>query len=186
MNNLIRQFFSPYINMVKTDFRPLEYIEVEEDKPLIVDLKNGFIFKTRLQIADNFIKFNTSKNLILQNLERLNELKDDSLMIDVSKIECFKTLIRLLYEISKQEYKGFFKKWKYYKYLNKYLLENIDILLDIFDKVLTYNSELKKKLENLLNFDIFKNNTSDLTASGASLQDLIRTDPITGERYFEH
>ena len=186
MANLIKELLSPYYGIQKVNFRPLTYIEVEQDKLLIIKLNDKYIFKTKLQIADNFIKFNTSKNLILENLNRLNELNDNNTSIDIAKIVCFKTLIRLLYEISKQEYKGFFKKRKYHKFLNKYLFENTEILIDIFSKVLAYNSELKKKLENLLNFDIFKNNASEMTAGGIPLRDLIEINPETGEKSFKH
>ena len=129
--NLIQNILSPYSNMIKTDFRPLEYIEVKQDKPLIVKLNERWIFKCSLQNINNFIKFNTSKNLILNQLNKLNEMNSNDLSVSSAKVISFKLIIRLLYEISKQEYKGFFKKRKYFKFLNKYFFDNLDILTDL-------------------------------------------------------
>ena len=169
---------------VNVDFKPMTYLEIEQDKPLLIKLDDSNVFETRLMIAGDFIKFNTSKNIILDRLEKLNESKSDSFVISASKVECFRLIVDLLYEISKP--KGYFKKRRYYRYLHKKLMNDISFLMDIFDKVLRYNTELKKKAENLLSFDIFSENGSEETAGGQLLADLIKTDPKTGEKYFEH
>jgi hypothetical protein len=184
--NIISNIFSPYFGMQKIDFRPLTYIEVEQGKELIVRLDDKYAFKTKLQIADNFIKFNTSKDIILKQLDRLNELKSDDRKVYEAKIQCYKVLIRLLYEISKDNYKGFFAKRKYYKYLNKLFLNDIKLMTNVFQSVLDYNTDLKKKLKKLQNTKIFKSSVSDMTTGGQSLQDLIEIDPNTGEKRFKH
>lgn len=171
--------------MIKADFRPLEYIEVEQNKPLVIKLNDRFIFKTHLQRADLFINFNTNKNIILEELDKLNEMDGNDLTVQVAKIACFQKLIHLLYGISFEFY-GYFKRKKYYKFLNKYLIENTDILMDVLKKVLLFNSDLKKKLQEVQNIDIFKGSVSDMTAGGQSLKDLIVVDPNTGEKHFKH
>ncbi|KKK95415.1 hypothetical protein LCGC14_2673030 [marine sediment metagenome] len=186
MFNLIRQLLSPYLNMQKVDFRPLEYIEVEQGKPLIIKLNDKFIFKAELQIAENFIKFNTSKNIMFDNLDKLNKINDDSLEVNIAKVSCYNVLIKLLYEISKNNYDGFFKRRKYYKFLSKLFLKDIVLMINVFTKVLAYNSDLKKKLEDLRNIKIFSSDASELTAGGQPLQDLIEVDPSTGEKRFKH
>ncbi len=186
MLDLVRQLLSPYATMQKVDFKPLQYIEVEQGKPLIIKLNEKFIFRTELQIAKNFIKFNTSKNILIDQLDKLNKIDDSSFIVSSAKVICFKTLIRLLFEISKQQYPGFFKRRKYFKFLNKLFLTDIEFMINVLQKVLDYNSDLKKKLENLQNTEIFKNASSDMTAGGVPLQDLIEIDPDTGEKHFKH
>ncbi len=142
------------------------------------------MFRCELQSIDDFLLFNESKTIIFKNLETLND-KGEHKIISESKITLFKMLIKVLYEISKREYRGFIAKYKYFKFLNKFLFDNIEILYEITDKVLRYNSRLKKKALNLLNFQIFQTE-SLMTAGGQQLSDLLRTDPKTGEKYLEH
>jgi len=184
--NLIQNILSPYFNAVKVDFKPLEYIEVKQDKPLIIKLTDKYFFKCCLQSPDDFINFNASKNIVLNQLEKLNDLKSNDIQVSRAKVLSFRLIIRLLFEISKKEYKGFFAKRKYYKFLNKYLFDNIEILIKIFDTVLRYNVTLKKKLQNLLNFQIFGEDASETTVGGVPLKDLIVTDPVTGKKHFKH
>lgn len=172
--------------MIKVDFKPLEYIEVKHGKPLIIKLNDKWMMRTELQIADNFLKFNTSKNIILDNLDRLNNIKNDSKTMSLAKILCYKQLIRLLYEISKNNYKGFFKRRKYYKFLMKFFMADVEMLINAFQKILDYNTELKKKLQNLRSTELFRKGVLDTTVGGQSLQDLIIVDPVTGEKRFKH
>lgn len=171
-------------NMHKVEFQPLTYIEVEQDKPLVIKLDDTHFFKCNLQKAMNFILFNSHKNVILERRKTLDEIGETNPAIDYAKIQCDKALIAMLYRISKP--KGFFKSRKWFIYLNKLFMDNIVLMKSVFQQVLDYNSSIKKKALNLLNTDIFKGNVSDLTAGGKSLSDLVRTDPKTGEKYFEH
>jgi hypothetical protein len=142
------------------------------------------MFTTRLQKASNFITFNDNKNMILNQLNKLNELQTNDLMVQRAKIECYKSLIILLYEISAPD--GYFKCRKWYKYLYKKFINDVPLMIGVFKKVLEYNSGLKKKALNLLSFEIFKGNVSEMTTGGQLLSDLIRVNPETGEKYFIH
>lgn len=175
-----------YSNMVKIDFKPLEYIEVKEDKPLIIKLNEKYMFKCNLSNISNFIKFCGSKDIILDNIDRLNKMNDNSKVIGYSKILHFKLLINLLYEISKNTYKTRFGKFMYKRFLDKYLFDNLNVLFDIMEKLINHQTMLKKKQEFIRNIDIFNNVYSDLTIGGLPLKDLIKVDPITGEKSFIH
>jgi len=182
----LKYLFSPYFNTVKVDFKPLEYIEVETGKPLLIKLNDKYIFKTNLQKAMNLIKFNTSKNIILSTITLLNDSDDFKAEMGQLQMNNYQLLIRLLFEISKENHKGYFAKKKYYKFLNKFLLDDIELLLNIFKKVLIYNSDLKKKALKVQNMDIFKGTVLDTTTGGQSLSALIKTDQKTGEKSFIH
>ncbi len=184
LKNIFKTYSDIYSDKVKVDFRPMEYIEIKMNKPLIIKLNEKYVFLCKLSTAEELIKFNDSKNLILDNLERLNNIKTDSMTLKYSKVLHFKLLIRLLYEISKNNYKGRFAKWKYRRFFDKYLLNNIPILIEIFKNVLNYETQLKKKQEFIRNLDIFNNVYSDMTIGGISLKELIKVDPETGEKYF--
>ena len=184
ITEFIKTILSPYSDKVKTDFKPLEYIEVMRSKPLIIKLSEKYMFKCELQSINDFLLFNESKTIIFKNLETLND-KGEHLVISQSKIVLFKMLIKVLFEISKREYNGVIAKYRYFKFLNKYLFDNIEVLYDITDKVLRYNSRLKKKALNLLNFQIFQSE-SLMTAGGQQLSDLLKTDPVTGEKSLKH
>lgn len=170
--------------MQKVEFQPLTYIEVEQNKPLNIKLDDKHIFKCNLQIAKNFVLFNSNKNVILNRLEKLNELDSTEYAVNFAKVECFKVLISMLYDISKP--KGYYAKRKWYKYLSKLFLDDIELMMSVFEKVLSYNSTLKKKALSLQSFEIFQNNASDMTVGGVPLKDLIIVDHITGEKSFKH
>jgi hypothetical protein len=173
-----------FTKMQKTKFKPLTYIECIQDKPLNIKLDEEHFFETNLQIASNFINFNTNKNIVMGRLEELNKLKETNDAIDAMKVECYSALIDLLYDISKPEKED--EQKIYFKYLHKLFMSNLGLMTDVFTKVLEYNSRLKKKLENLRTLEVFPKSVSDTTAGGVSLSELIREDPKTGEKYFVH
>lgn len=184
VKDIIKLLISPYSDKVKVDFRPLEYIEVIRKKPLIKKLSDKYYFKCELKSINDFLLFNSSKTMIFKNINLFNEAVQDN-EVYRSKITLFKMLIKLLYEISKKEYNGFIAKYKYYKFLNKYLFNNIEILYEIVDNVLCYNTRLKKKALEIQNFDIFQN-VSLTTVGGQLLSDLVKIDQETGKKYLKH
>ena len=177
----------------KVDFKPLTYIEVENNTPLNIKLDDTHFFKCHLQVANDYISFNSNKNIIIEQFTKLNELDSNEDIVQAAKVENLKALIYLLYKISIPEQEEKEKEKKYIKrcglwleYLNKLFMKDIVLLYSVFDKVLEYNSSLKKKAQNLLDFEIFTNNASEMTAGGVPLKDLIVVDPITGEKSFKH
>lgn len=184
ISDILKLLASPYSDKIKVDFRPLEYIEVQRDKPLIIKLNEKYLFRCELKSINDFLLFNDSKTMILKNLELLNS-QGNSDVINRSKVTLFKMLIKILYEISKREYKGFIQKYKYYKFLNKFFFDDLETMYKVTDAVLRYNSRLKKKALEIQNFDIFQN-VSLTTAGGQQLSDLLRTDPKTGKKYLIH
>lgn len=177
---------SIYDEMIKTTERPLEYIEITENKPLIVKLNDKWYFKSHLHKANHFIKFTTMKNLVFNNLEKINETETDDKNIKFvcnMKIFYFKLLINLLYDISKDEYPKY-KQKAYKKFLDVFLLDDIEKLFEIVKIVIDYNTKLKKKQKFLTNINIFENSACEgPTYGGVSLNDLIRTDE-QGNPYF--
>jgi len=180
----IKSYFRVYSAIPVVSYKPLEYLEVKQDKPFIKPLTNGWIFICKLQTIGDFISFNESKNMILSEIERLNNVEKIDLLTRTAKIINYKLLIELLYQLSKKQY-GFFKRIRYRKYLHKYLFNNFNIFLDIFKELLRFNTGLKKKQESIQKHAIFPKNVS-LTFGGQHLEDLIRINPETGEKYFIH
>lgn len=171
-------------HMQKVVAKPLTYIEVEQNEPLNIKLDDKHMYTCKLQIAQNFIIFNSNKNIIMERLDRLNELKSTDNKVIIAKVLCYKMLNQLLFQISKP--KGIINTIKWYRYLHKLFINDIDLMISVFKKVLEYNSDLKKKALNLQSFEIFQNNASDMTAGGVPLKDLIIVDPITGAKSFKH
>ena len=181
--NILKSNLDQYSNMVKTDIRPLEYIEIKKDKPLIIKLNKKYMFKCGINSISEFIAFNDSKNIIFKKLDELNSMENNK-YTQITKIIYYRMLIDLLYEISKSNYKGRIRKYYYKKFMVKYLLDNYEAMLEILKNVLNFNSMLKKKQQYIQSIDIYNNVYSDLSIGGLSLRELIRVDPKTGEKYF--
>ncbi len=180
---ILKILAQPYSDKVKRDFRPLEYIEVKQDKPLIIKLNDKYSFECKLSSVNHMVLFDANMKTITNNIDMLNKM-DNSIEVNVSKINCFKLIIDILYEISKNKYEGYFAKRKYLKFLYTYLMDNVNILLDIIQKLYDYNTMLKKKLEKIQNIDILQNASLE-TGFDAYLKTLIRVD-AQGNKYFIH
>jgi len=195
MINIIRFFFQYlkqrqdiYSDKIQRDFQPLEYIEIKQKKKLIIKLNDDWAFSCNLDNFYDFIKFNAVKTQAIGSIEKLNDL-DDSANVTGLKIANYRLLITMLYEISKNHFIHKYPKTtnkvreKYRAFLEEYLIDQNN-MVQVFTKVLRYNTELKKKLQVLMNFQIF-NSDASMTIGGRQLSDYIKIDPQTGEKSFD-
>ena len=131
----------------KVNFRPLEYIEVLQGKPINIEIEKGLILCFNLSVVKDFIYFNENYKLLFKQIEYLN---NNPALPNVGKIKIayFIKLIELLFNLIKKDY-GYFKGRNILKRLKFVLLNDIEKLINVYDTLLKYNSELKKKLFNL-------------------------------------
>lgn len=126
---------------------PLTYIEVEKNKPLIIKLTEEWNFVSYLQKAVNFALIIDRKDFLLRNIEycvtKESKTDEERSQKDIQLITALNLLISILYEVSRQEYKD--KEEEYRKFIQEYFIENTDILFDVWQKVLDYNTKLEKK-----------------------------------------
>jgi hypothetical protein len=159
--------------MVKIDFKPLEYIEVLQGKPLTLEPDGLFAFTVNLQSIENFLKFNATYKTLLTYIDSLKGSKDKQGM--ALKIQLFSKLIDLVADMA-----GCTRRQR--KKMRRYYLANIDAFLDTFKIILEYNAKVKKKLEALQSFDIWGSDAFP-TLGGISLSSFVRHTE-KGEMYF--
>lgn len=164
--------------LLKVDYRPLEYIEVQQGKPLNVLIEPGLVLTFHLQTIKDFIYFNENYKILFNLIERVNDMAIPNK--DQVKIAYFIKLIELLFDMVKSQY-GFFARRRLLKRMKLILLNDITRLIDIYDNILRYNSEVKKKLSRLQSFDIWGGNAS-WTIGGRPLSAFTRTNE-KGEKY---
>ena len=162
---------------VKVDLKPLEFVEVLEGKPLTLDIK-GIKVQFNLWSVKDFLKFNKEYKTIFHYIDVANTLQGD--IVDKLKVKYFISLIDLIYKHTKNQFKYFDRK-KYKKNLKFIFMNDIALLINTYDSILKYNSDIKKKLQALANFDIFQSSAS-LTIGGECLSNYIQTD-TTGKKF---
>ena len=165
--------------MFKVDFRPLEYIEVLEKKPLNIKI-GRYIIKFDLETIKNFLYFNTNTKQILKNIDDLNKLNVNTLKTNTLKIINFRALIHIIYNLTKQQF-NFLSRIKYKFYIFRYLMGDTTILLEVVTKIFEYNTSLKKKLENLRNFNIWQTNAFQINGEDSYLNYIRMTE--SGQKY---
>jgi hypothetical protein len=132
----------------------MNYLNVLYKVPYVKKLENWTI-KIDLQVTKNFIRFESKRAYCFGMLEKINQM-NAGVKTDRLKIGYFIELIKLIYNLSKNEY-GFFKRRKYKKYLMDTFLDNVSLLIDIYREILDHNSyvSIKKKLQEMRNYDIW-------------------------------
>jgi len=134
--------------LIKTkNFIPLTYMEVLQNRPLIIKLSDDWNFVSWLQKAVNFAMIIDRKDYFLLNIEHSlkqeGKTDKDRENKDIKLLTAINLLISMLYEISKAEYKD--KEKEYWHFLQQHFLDNTDVLFDVWAKVLEFNSRIGKK-----------------------------------------
>lgn len=168
------------MQLTKVDMRPMEYIEVLGGKPICVDIGNGWFFTARLMSAFVLIAFEREFKRYLAEIKKLTEAQS-TLKNDLLKVHYFKQLALLLYAMSCKNV-SWIKRRSYKKYLITKMLDDVEMMFNIFDACLRYNAEVKKKAQNLLAWDPWAFPDTPIIG-GRPLSDFIQTD-TNGEKCF--
>lgn len=150
------------------NFAPLEYIDVLDKKPLCISLPR-YVYQTNLMTISRFVRFNREYKTILMYIDKLNDMQ--GVGRDIVLIANWKKLINIIVKQSGGNYNPL-RRFFYYRYAKKYFYKNLDKFLDVTKLVLRYNTEVKKKAQELQNFDIWQGGTS-ATIGGTPLTDYV-------------
>ncbi len=159
---------------MKTDFRPLTYHEIMELKPLSIKLNDKYVYKCNLMNCSNLSSFWANKDYITELMEEYAmKAKDaeDGLELASTRailLASFKAIITLLYEVGEKP-KGYFKKRAYRKWFNNYFIDHYDKMMDLWEKVSVYNSQLFFLLQHLKNLSMVQTATFSETFIERSL-----------------
>lgn len=166
--------------LTKVDMRPMEYIEVLSGKPICIDIGGGWLFTSRLMSAFVLIAFEREFKRYLSEIKKLSDAPI-TLTNDLLKVHYFKQLAMLLYNMSAKNV-AWVKRRAYKKYVMKKMIDDVPMMYEIFDAILRYNAEVKKKAQNLLEWDPW--GFQDMqTIGGRPLSDFIQT-AQNGEKCF--
>lgn len=161
--------------MLKEDFRPLTYSEIMEMKPLIVKVSNDITYKTNLLSCKGLTTLWSNKDYITGVMETFSkqsaEAKDSSELISIQTvlIASYKSLISILWEICEKPKKKREVK-KQFKRFHDHMMEHFDHLMDLWEKVLVYNSRLFFLLQHLQNLSMVQQGRYSKTSIELSSQ----------------
>lgn len=174
----------------KTDFRPLTYSEIMELKPLNIKLSDKYMYTCNLMDCNNLSSFWAQKDYITGLMEeyaiKSKDAKDGLSLASTRGIllGCYKAIITLLYEVGEKP-KGYFKKRRYRKWFNVYFIDHYDKLMDLWEKVLVYNSQLFFLLQHLRTLSMVQVQTFSETFIERSLLKKIQGKSTLESRAFE-
>lgn len=157
---------------------PISFYQVEAGDPLVLDI--GYVCKIEIKQLSihSLISIMTIIEYSIRHIEKLLESSEeiaktgkigDNFLknINNSIYSHYMTLIEMVYSLTENNFKKKKEKKKYKKYLVEMLLLNVNKLHYIINKILEYNTRLKKKLLDLQNFNIWQDESS--TTDGEEL-----------------
>lgn len=152
----------------------IEYIQILNREPLIIDVC-GDKYTFPIFSVSSFIRFNSRKNYIFDCIEKLNELR--TMGADMLKLKYFEALCELLWSHCERNFiKRLFGRGRF----KKRLMQNIDYLIQVYEKILRYNAEVKKKAQAMHKYQIWAFNPP--TIGGKPFSAYIKTDE-SGKKY---
>ena len=156
-------------NYIENDkLLPMEYVKVLKHEPLLIKVDKYYL-KYEPYNLFQYINFARFAGHYLTKCQEAMECEDVSK--NVQFIVYFRQLVNFIVDLS------MIKKCK--NKIKKILLNDIDLSIDIFDKINYFQAPFKKKLQRIL--DILSGRA---THGERSYAQLLEKDPKTGKLYF--
>jgi len=150
----------------------MDYIDVLEKKPLSLKI-DGKLYQFHGLTVKEMVSFTRQYKYLFAMLKQLEGKQ--GLSADILNVQIHKRLALLVWKHTK-------KRIGKRKFIN-YLMDHIDVLIEVYDKILSYNAEVKKKAQRVAEYDIWAAQAMP-TIGGRFLSDYIQTDE-TGKKCFK-
>ena len=150
----------------------MDYIDVLEKKPLALKI-GGKQYKFHCLTVKQMMRFNREYKTVFAMIKQLDG--KSGIAADFLNIELHRRLASLIFKHTKK----IFGKRKFIKYM----IDHVDVLIDVYQKVLAYNSEVKKKAQIVEEYNIWAAQPMPIIG-GTPLSDYIQTDE-SGKKFMK-